>query len=167
MVDKEYYVCPFLELIMANKHRTDIEYDMSTEYPAYKIAGYYKSVSYHRNGTADKSQWTISVDDEFDLFAKAKRDGQIYDDKGYALWIVSEVACVLGLTEHDSETRLARFVDGTRSDHWHGYPANYMRAKNDIPPMSLLRQWKENGLIEKSDITRLKQQKPCRLQRSL
>ena len=152
---------------MANKHRTDMEYDVSTEYPTYNITGYYKSVSYHRNGTADKSQWTISVDDEFDLFAKTKRDGQIYDDKGYALWIVSDVACVLGVTEHNSETRLARFVDGTRSDHWHGYPANYMRAKNDIPPMSLLKQWKESGLIEKSDITRLKQQKPCSLQKSL
>jgi hypothetical protein len=152
---------------MANNHRTDVEYDMSTEYPDYEIAGYYKAVSYHRNGTAGKSQWTISVDDEFDLFAKAKRDGQIFDDKGYALWIVADAACVLGITEHESETRLARFEDGTRSDHWHGYPANYLRAKNDIPPMSLLRQWKESGLIEKSDITRLKLQKPCSLQRSL
>lgn len=152
---------------MANKHRTDVEYDMTTEYPEYNISGYYKAVSYHRNGTADKSQWTISVDDELDLFAKTKRDGQIYDDKGYALWIIGNDACVLGITEHQSETRLARFVDGTRSDHWHGYPANYMRAKNDIPPMSLLRQWKESGLIEKSDITRLKLQKPCSLQKSL
>lgn len=152
---------------MANNHRTDVEYDMSFEYPDYEIAGYYTAVSYHRNGTVGKSQWTISVDDEFDLFAKAKRDGQLFDDKGYALWIVADAACVLGLTEHESETRLARFEDGTRSDHWHGYPANYLRAKNDIPPMSLLRLWKVEGLIEKSDLIRLKQQKPCSLQKSL
>lgn len=152
---------------MANIHRTDVEYDMSSEYPDYEIVGYYKAVSYHRNGTAGKSQWSIPVDDEFDLFAKAKKDGQIFDDKGYALWIVGDAACVLGVTEHESKTRLARFVDGTRTDHWHGYPANYLRAKNDIPPMSLLRQWKDDGLIEKSDITRLKLQKPCSLQKSL
>lgn len=68
---------------MANKHRTDVEYDMAVEYPMLKISGYYKAVSFHRNGTPDKSQWIISVDDEFDLFAKTKLDGQIYDDKGY------------------------------------------------------------------------------------
>lgn len=152
---------------MANKHRTDVEYDMTAEYPEFKISGYYKAVSYHRNGTPDKSQWIISVDDEFDLFAQAKRDCQIFDDKGHALWIIGDAACVLGYTEHQSETRLARFEDGTRSDHWHGYPANYLRAKNDIPPMSLLRLWKDQGLIRKSDITRLKQQKPCSLQKSL
>ena len=125
---------------MANKYRTDIDYDMSVEYPEYEIKGYYKSVSYHRNGTADKSQWSISVDDK---------------------------AGVLGYTEHYSETRLARFIDGSRSNHWHGYPANYLRAKNDIPPISLLRIWKERGLIGKSDITRMKYQKPCSLQKSL
>lgn len=152
---------------MANIHRTDVEYDMATEYPNYQIAGYYKAVSYHRNGTGGKSQWTISVDDEIDLFAVAKRDGQIFDDKGYAIWIIDSKAGVLGVTEHDSETKLARFVDGTRSDHWHGYPANYLRAKNDIPPMTLLRLWKDRGLIEKSDITRMKTQKPCSLQKSL
>ena len=52
---------------MANKHRTDTEYDMAVEYPLLEISGYYKAVSFHRNGTPDKSQWTISVDDEFDL----------------------------------------------------------------------------------------------------
>ena len=152
---------------MANQHRTDVEYDMSVEYPDYQITGFYKAVSYHRYGTAGKSQWTISVDEEIDLFAKTKRNGYVYDDKGYALWIVAEKAVVLGITEYQSETRLARFVDGTRTDHWHGYPANYLRAKNDIPPMHLLRQWKKDGLIEKSDITRLKLQKPCSLQKSL
>lgn len=152
---------------MANVHRTDVEYDISAEYPAYGIDGFYKAVSYHRNGTADKSQWIISVDEEFELFAMTKRDGQIYDDKGYNLWVVNDKTQVLGYTEHGSETRMARFEDGTRSNHWHGYPANYMRAKNDIPPMPLLREWKEKGFIEKSEIKRMKNQKPCSLQRSL
>lgn len=140
---------------------------MSVEYPEYDINGYYKSVSYHRNGTAYKSQWIISVDDEFDLFAKAKRDNQIFDNKGYAIWVIDDKSSVLGYTEHNSETRLARFIDGSRSNHWHGYPANYLRAKNDIPPISLLRIWKDRGLISKSDITRMKYQKPCSLQKSL
>lgn len=152
---------------MENVHRTDVEYDMIEEFPDYKIDVFYKAVSYHRNGTTGKSQWIISVDEEIELFAKTKRDNQIFDDKGYALWIVSDAACVLGLTERNSETRIARFEDGTRSNHWHGYPANYLRAKNDIPPMALLKQWKDRGFIEKSDITRLKQQKPCSLQKSL
>lgn len=152
---------------MANKHRTDIEYDIATEYPSYKIGGYYKSVSYHRNGTSCKSQWVVSVDEEFDLFAKAKIDGQIFDDKGYAIWKSGDEVKVLGYTDQLSETRLARFEDGTRSNHWHGYPANYLKTKNDIPPMSLLIKWKKRGIIEKSVITRLKQQKPCILQKSL
>ena len=46
---------------MANKHRTDVEYDMAVEYPMLKISGYYKAVSFHRNGTPDKSQWIISM----------------------------------------------------------------------------------------------------------
>lgn len=152
---------------MANTHRTDVEYDMSVEYPDFDIIGYYKAVSYHRNGTSGKSQWVISVDEEIELFAKAKRDKQIFDDKGYAIWIISDKACVLGVTDLNSETRLARFVDGSRSDHWHGYPANYLKKKNDIPPMSLLKEWKDKGLIEKSDLTRMKYQKPCSLQKSL
>lgn len=152
---------------MPNKHRTDTDYDMSVEYPDYEINGYYKSVSYHRNGTAGKSQWIITVDNEIDLFAKAKRDEQIFDNNGYAIWVIDEKTGVLGYTENNSETRLARFVDGSRSDHWHGYPANYLKKKNDIPPMTLLKKWKEKGLIEKSDLTRMKYQKPCSLQKSL
>lgn len=150
---------------MPKPYRTDTDYDMSIEYPEKNITGIYTAVSYHRNGTANKSQWTISVDEEIDLFADTKQKGQIYEDKGHALWVIDAKAEVLGLTEKGNETRLARFEDGNRIDHWHGYPANYLKAKNDIPPMELLLKWRNQNLITKADITRLKQQKPCSLQR--
>ena len=148
-------------------YRTVVDYDMSTEYPVYNITGIYRAVSYHRNGTAGKSQWIISVDEEIDLFAVAKKEGYAAYGVGHAVWVVDSHLVDLGLTVNGNFTKMARFEDGTHTDNWHGYPANYMLAKSDIPPTGVLKKWVDNSFISKSDITKIQKQRPCKLQRSV
>ena len=52
--------------------RTDTPYNIKELFNIGTKDCVYKAVSYHRNGTADKSQWQIEVFDEIVLFANAK-----------------------------------------------------------------------------------------------
>lgn len=147
--------------------RTDIDYNMAEEFPDDNITGIYRAVSYHRNGTKSKSQWLISVDDEIGLFANAKKEGYTSIGTGHSVWVVDSQLLDLGITTSGITTKLARFVDGTHTDNWHGYPANYISAKSDIPPTCVLHKWADQNFISKSDITKIQKQRPCKLQRSV
>lgn len=70
------------------------------------------------------------MDDEFDLFAYSKVNEQTFEGKGHALLIVNNAPTVVGITASHSETKLARFEDGTPTDNWHGYPAIMMNMFN-------------------------------------
>ena len=63
------------------------------------------------------------------------------------------------------DLKVAKFVDGSKNNIWHGYPANILANKQDIPPTSILLLWEKLNYINKSDIRKINQQMPCNLQK--
>ena len=66
---------------------------------------------------------------------------------------------------HNLYAIFAKFVDGSKNNIWHGYPANILANKQDIPPTSILLLWEKLNYINKSDIRKINQQMPCNLQK--
>ena len=130
----------------------DIEYDLSIEYPS--ITGYYTSLGYHRDGKPKKSRWLISVDEEIHYFVEAKHNNWISDD--HRGWGINTVCKVLGKTQSDKETYIARFEENRHNlDHWHGYPAN-LECTQDIPLEFILLDWLRRKYIRKSQYSKIR-----------
>lgn len=70
---------------------------------------------------------------------------------------------VVGINNDKEELRIAKFIDGTGSDVWHGYPADYLNRKQDIPSTFVLQIWVSSGYIGKSDLRKIRQGMPCNL----
>src|SRR2546427_2748787 len=81
----------------------------------------------HRNGTANKSQWTITEPDERDTFRNAESRMWLLEDRGWGLHTPNGRAEFLGVSHdsHDLNRQLfiAKFVASARPVVWHGYPA--------------------------------------------
>lgn len=143
--------------------RTDVPYNLGELYPnAHSFKGYiYKVVSYHRNGTVAKSQWSISTREEVDLFAEAIRTNAIAVKDGWMIYFVNNQRKIVGKTIHNEESFIGRFRRTTDME-WHGYPGDYMRARSDIPPTSILQMW-VGKYITKSQMSHIQRQQPCNL----
>ena len=139
--------------------RTDTKYDVKIV----DALHHYIAVSYHRNGTSGKSQWTISVPDEISVFTWGMSNKFKIDNKCWGLFLNDKKTEVVGLLTNNEESRIARFVCGTSDSTWHGYPADYKRAIGDIPTDEILRIWVSKSYISKSKMLKIQQQKPCGL----
>lgn len=145
--------------------RTDTPYDINALYgiDAKEKGNYvYKAVSYHRNGTANKSQWTIGVDEEVGLFVYAIETKSIGESRGWTLYIKSGVRKVVGLTVDGGESYIGVFERSTESE-WHGYPGDYKRSDKDIPHTAILQKWANSGYISKSHMSHIQHQQSCNL----
>lgn len=145
--------------------RTDTPYNINDLF-GIKVEDYsnyvYKAVSYHRNGTAHKSQWIIGVDEEIGLFVYAITANSIGECRGWALYIKDGVRNVVGLTIDREESYIGVFERSTELE-WHGYPGDYKRSDKDIPHTTILQNWKNNGYITKSHMSHIQHQQPCNL----
>jgi len=119
----------------------------------------------HRGRNPDKSHWIIKMPKEVALFRDALRLG--YEDKAnFTAWnflIVDGEICVIGKSVDDLELKMAKFVDSNKNEQWHGYPANYMKNNQDIPPASLLLSWQKAGFITTATMKKIKGGQPCNL----
>ena len=119
----------------------------------------------HRGRNPDKSHWIIKMPKEVALFRDALRLG--YEDKAnFTAWnflIVDGEICAIGKSVDDLELKMAKFVDSNKNEQWHGYPANYMKNNQDIPPASLLLSWQKAGFITTATMKKIKGGQPCNL----
>ena len=119
----------------------------------------------HRGRNPDKSHWVIEMPKEMELFRDALRLG--YEDKAnFTAWnllIVDRKVCVIGKSVDGMELKMAKFVDGNKNEQWHGYPANYMKYNQDIPPACLLLSWQKAGYITTATMKKIKGGQPCNL----
>lgn len=139
--------------------RVNILYDLALEYPSRGIQGKYKSLNYHRNGNPIKAQWTITVDEEIDSFADTKENNWIDGNKGWGIISEGDGHKNIGYVINKDEkipVYIARFVGNTRTDEWHGYPANIARGASDRPVDSVLGEWRESKYISNSEYSRIR-----------
>mgnify|MGYP000530715666 CR=1 FL=1 len=147
-----------IELIIERiENGKDIKYECS-----------YIVVSYHRNNSLkDKSLWTIDEELEINCFKESQEKNwvQEYTSWGVDYESIKEKVIIkpIGNSVHNEELKIGRFIDSGKNNTWHGYPANYRRKKQDIPPTDVLLNWVGLGILKKHQVIKIKQQKKCNL----
>lgn len=122
-----------------------------------KIKAQYIISSQHRKTKkSHKSYWTISYKEEVECFCSTFSEKWIEDYEGWGLKVENSNIIVLGQSKKKTDLKLAKFVDGNQNDIWHGYPADHLEKTQDIPPIFILKLWKEKGYISKADVLKIK-----------
>lgn len=119
----------------------------------------------HRRKSSQKSRWTINTNEEMTCFSNSMINTWKQDFNAWGLHIINNTPNILGKGINNEDLKVAKFVDGNQNNIWHGYPANILANKQDIPPISILQLWKKLNYINKSDIKKIRQQLPCNLQK--
>ena len=118
----------------------------------------------HRNKSKEKSQWTISHQDEVNVFVNAYTCNWIYKDNAWGVFFDNENINYLGVAQdHSTQVFIAKFVNDTNQIDWHGYPADYQLHSQDIPDEAILNYWLIHNILPKSKINKIARGKPCKL----
>lgn len=139
-------------------YQTDKELDLTP-----KTAMKYIVSSAHRRHQRNKSRWTISIDMEIDCFINSQTSNWIETSVSWGVIQQKNTLLNVGVNPHRQPLKLAKFVDSSGNDIWHGYPADYERNCQDRPGMVVLQNWRENGIIEKHHMIKIRQGKECNL----
>ena len=141
-------------------YQVDRDYDLNPTIDCtYMISSHHRRTS----GNNNKSVWTISNNEEVNLFIFSKTSNWVEDNICYGLKLNGKTILVVGKTPNSQDLKIAKFVDGNRNNRWHGYPADPKNKKQDIPCMEILTIWRNLNYIGKSDVRKLKQQISCSL----
>ena len=117
----------------------------------------YKTNIVHRNKMAGKTQWcrTITEAKEKKIFQVGLKNEWGNSDKLFSLQ-------VSGLSpqyvDDKKELNFACFVSSL--NEWHGWPANPLRSKGDLPKWQILQKW-----VDSKYTSRAKAKKLQRLQK--
>ena len=141
----------------------------NTPYPIPPEGNTYVHISYHRNGWPEKSQWIISELCERDCCSAAlianwsgasgAHWGLHFSDAGSVAYLGTPAQ----VSSHDDELFIAKFVDDTGTNCWHGYPADHRRTPNDIPPGHILEKWRKSGLLPLQKTGKITRGQRCKL----
>jgi len=117
----------------------------------------------HRRNQRNKSQWVIDMETEVLCFVDSQLKLWVEDSCSWGIIKNGNSLQVLGVNTVQEDLKLAKFVSKNNNNIWHGYPADYCRNTQDRPHMDILKKWREERLIEKHQIVKIKQGKPCNL----
>lgn len=73
------------------------------------------------------------------------------------------VALPIGKNIRNDNLFIAKYVDSSNSNNWHGYPVDPRRGGFDRPCTSILHEWVDLGIIDKTQARRIKEGKSCSL----
>ena len=120
--------------------------------------------AHRRNGNSEKCIWTISREDEVNCFQDSRLQDWLEDTKGWGLKINAEGSLdEVGISDQGEILKIGKFRDDNSTREWHGYPADYCRRQQDKPSQRILMDWKNKGLINKTQMNRITQCKKCSL----
>ena len=126
---------------------------------------YYICNPVHRNRTPQKSQWTIDEEQEKCAFLTTyKRHWIVDNDTGWGFHFENGQVTYLGVAkDHHTPVFLAKFVNDSNHDTWHGYPVNYQKNQQDKPDVQILRQWFDSKPISAAKVRKIMRGQPCSL----
>lgn len=140
------------------KHQLDTEIEIEDLEVKYIFS------SAHRRVQKDKSRWTITTIEELKCFKKSLSLKHLEDDQITWGYIKESINLNdLGINKHKESLKIAKFVDKSSLKIWHGYPADFVRNSQDRPGIEILKSWKQDGIIEKHHIIKIRQGKVCNL----
>lgn len=117
----------------------------------------------HRNGNPNKSQWTITPNNEFESFKHAANSNWLTSCVGWGVFPITGAPDYLGVaTDRITRLVIAKFVP-YQETLWHGYPANHIEKEQDIPDEFILKKWIDEAVLPKAKISKISKGKPCNL----
>lgn len=127
--------------------------------------GRYKYIlaNHHRNRqNNDKSLWTITQNEELESFKLMSNNSWIVDDnKGWSIHRVNYSNEILGVSTQKESVQIAKFVDSSNNLEWHGYPVDYRKSVYDRPQSTILKDWVNQGIIKRADMSKILKGKGC------
>ena len=124
---------------------------------------YIISSQHRRKGNPNKCIWTINHDEEVACFTETMISGWKSGTEAWGLRVVNNILQVIGINNDTKELKLAKFVDGSETNVWHGYPADYMRRAQDRPTTIILKAWVDTGFLTKSKMSKIRLGQSCNL----
>lgn len=116
----------------------------------------------HRNGSALKSQWTVTKDVELSVFSVARDERWMAVPDGWGVYVIENRAEWVGRSaDGERDLFIARFRGQENPSIWHGYPGDPFRRTRDVPVEPILRTWADRGWIRKKSLRLLLQGVPC------
>jgi hypothetical protein len=129
------------------------------------IQGYsYTSKPDHRDGTPEKSQWYIGLNDEFTSFDKCVSEKWIRGQMGWGLHIVDDEACNVGISAaNHGPPRDLFMIFFSIAPTCHGYPSDPQRSRREMPPDDIRAAWLTKQYLRRSVVRKLGRGQPCKL----
>jgi hypothetical protein len=129
---------------------------------------FYKHKVDHRNQSPEKSQWIITEADERECFKYSFILGWSQQScTTWGLYFKENKVDYLGKTATNESSFyylfIAKFVDSTKNNKWHGYPANPGGKQQDIPPESVTKEWLNKNYLSTHKIRKISKGQKCRL----
>jgi hypothetical protein len=139
---------------------------MSVPLPLHLIAPGFTYVNHpdHRNGTAGKSQWLISEEEERGVFDTSRSNNWLPPSPGWGLHSPNAQAMYLGISADGRRNLLvAKFVASNTPIVWHGYPADHQRKRQDVPTREILLDWTRLQFVNEPQMRKILKGQPCDL----
>ncbi|MBD2699828.1 hypothetical protein IC229_04220 [Spirosoma sp. BT702] len=124
---------------------------------------YYISSAHRNDVTKDKSRWIISMGEEVECFIESQEEEWIESNLSWGIRSNGNGLECIGFSTQDDELKFAKFIDSSKNNKWHGYPADYIRRQQDRPGIPVLKIWREKNIILKHHIIKIRQGKACNL----
>lgn len=140
-------------------YQADTEIDLSE----HTTSNYIISSQHRRSGNPHKSIWIIDFEAEIECFINTINNNWKDGPEAWGLRIENANLKVIGISNNKEELKLAKFVDGTNTNVWHGYPADHMTKAQDRPTTEILRNWVIEGYITKAKMNKIRQGQLCYL----
>jgi hypothetical protein len=125
----------------------------------------YLSKADHRDGTPEKSQWTIALEDEFASFDRTLSESWAQAKAGWGLHIVDDKARYVGRSalNYGASPKDLFMIFFNIAQVAHGYPSDPQRSKREIPPDSIRAAWLAKQYLRPVVVRKLGRGQPCKL----
>lgn len=137
--------------------------DTEIDLMAITTGNYIISSQHRRRGNPNKSIWTITFEEEVDCFIQALSGNWKTENEAWGIKLHNGVIQVVGENYSRQELKLAKFVDGTNTNVWHGYPADHMNRPHDRPATNILKVWVNSGYLTKAKMSKIRLGQSCNL----
>ncbi|NID13362.1 hypothetical protein [Fibrivirga algicola] len=125
---------------------------------------FYFFYSFHRTVEPKiKSKWIISLEEEANCFVFGQNNKWVELNCSWGLVVEKNLLVDIGTNRFGEPLKIAKFVNNPRNSEWHGYPADYVRNSQDRPSTPILLKWKEEKIIAKHQVVKIRQGKICNL----
>ena len=124
----------------------------------------YLSKQDHRDGTAIKSQWCISDDQEYASFALGINSGWVVHQSAWGLHLVNNVADYLGRAAVNPGPDTPLFVSFFQlANPCHGYPSDPKRSTREVPPKEVQSDWLAKRYLRPAVVRKIGRGLTCKL----